>query len=115
VNVTLTLTAEQVEQIAGRVAELLSATKPAQAGGLVDATTVAAALGVSRDWVYDHASQLGGVKVGDGDRPRWRFNLADALAAFEPAGEPTRATPRRRRPSNGNGRHLLPVHGEAER
>ena len=115
-NVTLTLTDDQLAALAERVAEMLSAkTAPAQAGGLVDAATIAAALGVSREWVYDHADQLAGVKVGTGDRPRRRFSLADALAAFEPAGEPTRATPRRRQPSNGNGRHLLHVYGAPER
>ena len=110
-NVTLTLSAEQVEQIAECVAELLSANAaPAQTGGLVDAQTVAAALGVSRDWVYDHADQLGGVKVGDGQRPRWRFDLEQARTAWQPAGEPERIRPRRRQTStNGHGRRLLPV------
>jgi hypothetical protein len=116
VNVTLTLTAEQVEQIAERVAELLSANAtPAQAGGLVDAQTVADALGMSRDTVYEHAAELGGRRIGDGERPRWRFDLEQARNAWQPAGEPTRTRPRRRQSLNGNARHLLPVHGEADR
>lgn len=115
-NVTLTLTDDQLDVLADLVAERLSANAaPSPSGGLVDAQTVAAALGVSRDWVYDHADQLGGVKVGDGDRPRWRFDLERARNAWQPAGEPERAKPRRRQTSNGNGRHLLPVHGEVER
>ena len=110
-NVTLTLTAEQVDQIAERVAELLSANAaPAQTAGLVDAATVAAALGCSRDWVYSRAAELGGVKIGDGDRPRWRFDLEQARTAWQPAGEPERIRPRRRQTStNGHGRRLLPV------
>jgi hypothetical protein len=46
-----------------------------QPSGLVDAGTVAAVLGVSRAWVYDHADELGGVRLGDGAKPRLRFDL----------------------------------------
>ena len=115
-NLVLTLTDDQLDVLAERVAGLLRANAaPAQSGGLVDASTIAAALGVSRDWVYDHAAELGGIRAGNGDRPRWRFDLEQARNAWQPAGEPERAKPRRRQPPNGNGRHLLPVHGEAER
>ena len=111
-TVTFTLSSDQLPVLADIVAERLHAT-PARR--LVDAATVAAALGVSRDWVYDHAAELGGIRAGNGDRPRWRFDLEQARNAWQPAGEPEPAKPRRRQPSNGNGRHLLPVHGEAER
>lgn len=46
-----------------------------QPSGLVDAGTVAAVLGVSRAWVYEHADELGGVRLGDGAKPRLRFDL----------------------------------------
>jgi hypothetical protein len=106
-NLVATITAEQLDELADLVAERLRA-KPAPA--LVDAQTVADALGVHRDTVYDHAAELGGVKVGDGPRPRWRFDLQTAVAAWQPS-EPARATPRRRRSASRPG--LLPVHGEA--
>ena len=45
----------------------------------------------------------------------WTLSELEARNAWQPAGEPERAKPRRRQSSNGNGRHPLPVHGEAER
>jgi hypothetical protein len=38
-------------------------------------------LGVSRQWVYEHAEELGGQRIGSGKRPRWRFDLTVARAA----------------------------------
>lgn len=49
---------------------------------LVDAATVAHALGVTRGCVYDHAAELGGKRIGNGPRGRLRFNLDQALAAW---------------------------------
>jgi hypothetical protein len=76
----------------------------------VDAQTVAEHLGISRDTVYSHATELGGRRVGDGPRPRLRFDLVAACAAWQPLADvppPTCAPPRRRRSStHGN---LLPV------
>lgn len=45
--------------------------------GLVDAACVAERLGVSRDFVYAHAEELGVRRLGSGPRPRLRFNLAE--------------------------------------
>jgi hypothetical protein len=115
-SLTLDLPDELVERIAERAADLVLEKMRAEQAApsqLVDAQTVADALGVSRDYIYDHADELGGVKVGNGDRPRWRFNLADALVAWQPAEPPTRTAPRRRRSPNGRS-NLLPIHG-AER
>jgi hypothetical protein len=42
--------------------------------GLVDAATLAELLGVERNWVYAHAKQLGGIRLG-GPRGRLRFDL----------------------------------------
>lgn len=49
----------------------------------VDATTIARELGVERDWVYEHANQLGAVRLG-GPRGRLRFDrtmLAECLSS----------------------------------
>jgi hypothetical protein len=109
-RVELELTDEQLDGLADLVTERLRArAEPAQAG-LVDAQTVADALAISRDTVYDHALALGGRRIGDGARPRWRFDLAIAREAWQPQ-EPTRTTPRRRRSPNGR-TNLLPVHGD---
>ena len=102
---------ELVERIAQRAAEMvLDTLRTTAPDELVDAASVAAALGCSRDWVYEHADELGGRRIGDGARPRLRFDLHTALAAWQPSSteSPARATPRRRRSSNGH-TNLLPV------
>jgi len=43
---------------------------------LLSAAQLAPAIGFSRDWVYDHAAELGAIPMGDGPRPRLRFDLA---------------------------------------
>ncbi|MFZ1927367.1 MAG: hypothetical protein WAU42_14660 [Solirubrobacteraceae bacterium] len=67
------------EQAASRTVEMLR-DKPVS--GLVDAATVANALGVSRDCVYAHVDALGGERIGTGPRGRLRFDLDRALAAW---------------------------------
>jgi len=76
---------------------------------LLTAAEVAERFGVSAEWVRDHADDLGVVRLGDGPRPRLRFDaetVAAALtsragggesdAAIEPAGA-VNPRPRRRR------------------
>jgi hypothetical protein len=65
---------EIVEAIALRVVELLGGVAPGSPVRLVDAGRVARELGVERDWVYDHAAQLGAIRLG-GPRGRLRFDL----------------------------------------
>jgi hypothetical protein len=86
---------------------------------LVDAATLATALGVSRDFVYAHASELGGERIGSGPQGRLRFDLDRALAACasnparkEPPQPPTTSSKRRRKPTSGATR-LLPIRGAA--
>jgi hypothetical protein len=50
---------------------------------LVDASELAAALGVSRRYVYEHAGELGAVKLGTGRQPRLRFDVEAARAAMD--------------------------------
>lgn len=103
------------EQLADRVAELvvekLEATgAPNGSGGLVDAAEIARRFGVSKHYVYEHADQLGAVKLGSGPKARLRFDpeyVAKALAAPEPALGPPRRKRRRRR--RGAEVELLPI------
>jgi hypothetical protein len=44
--------------------------------GLLTASEVAVALNVTRGWVYAHADELGAIRLGDGPRPRLRFDPA---------------------------------------
>ncbi len=110
---SFTRTASATLKGAGSAPDAQSASTPR----IVDAMTLAATLGVSRDCIYDHAAQLGGRRLGDGPRGRLRFNLDEALAAWtthtvgskQPA-EPVAAVEhraRRRRPLASDG--LLPI------
>jgi hypothetical protein len=44
---------------------------------MVTAAEVARWCGVERSWVYAHAEELGARKIGTGERPRLRFDLAE--------------------------------------
>jgi hypothetical protein len=68
------------DAVAERVAHLLGSHQPT--AGLVDASAVAARLGVSRDWVYAHADEMGGRRIGEGSRGRLRFDLDQVLHAW---------------------------------
>lgn len=109
--------------IADRLAEMIAEREGAPTAALVDAQAVADALGVSRGYVYEHADELGAVRNGSGPRPRLRFDLAKARAAWtsrcmsersQPAQVPVSAGVRRRRRARrtGTSARLLPVHGE---
>jgi hypothetical protein len=110
------------DAIAERVVELLHKTQAP--GGLVDAATAAAALGVSRDCVYSHAAELGGKRIGNGPRGRLRFDLDNARAAWisrsRSGRSPDEETPAQghvsrqdRTPRLGSGPGLLPIRGTA--
>lgn len=62
-----------VEAIARRVVELTSS----EQGGeeWIDAAQVARRFSLSRDYVYEHADELGAVRLGDGPRARLRFDV----------------------------------------
>jgi hypothetical protein len=96
---TVTLDDEDIEAIAERVAQKL---RPRQAG-LVTVKQLAMELGVKPPWVYEHKLELGGRPlgpVGKGRKPRWRFDLAQAMRAAQDLGlmprDPTPAAPRSR-------------------
>ncbi len=109
-----------IEAIAARVADLLRG-EP-QVGTLLTAAEVARRFGVAAEWVRQHADDLDVVRLGDGPRPRLRFDpakVADRLVARSPSkgsGIPDRprrrATSLRSRPVTGGGRPLLPIEGQ---
>lgn len=120
---TLRLDHEQLEdlaeRVAVRVAAMLAPGPPARSR-LVDAAAVATHLGVERDWVYRNAARLGARRVGEGARPRLRFDLEEVdrrlVACSDGRGpdegadgvvEPIR--PRRRRRRSGTDARLLPI------
>lgn len=101
-----------IEAIAQRTAELLRS-QP-QADSLIDADELARRFAVSREWVYEHANELGAIRLGDGERPRLRFDPASVAERFAirqtPIAQPSRRTPRRR--SADSTAALLPIRGE---
>lgn len=88
----MSLHVDEIDAIAQRVVELLDARTSRNA--LIDARDTARRLGVARAWVYAHARELGGVRLGEGARARLRFDPAviDARLArlnrVEPAVAP---------------------------
>jgi hypothetical protein len=114
------LTPHAIEQIAQRVAQLLherrdTSSQPAQ---LLDAAQLATHLGVTRTWVYEHAHQLGAIRLGAGAKARLRFDLDTSTTAIKRLHDkpPTdtaaseasrRGRPRRRQQATVP---LLPIH-----
>lgn len=116
---------ETIERIAQRVVQLLHHERDRPDDGpdaprdLMDAEQLAKHLGLTRAWVYEHAQQLGAIPVGNGPRPRLRFDAQTAMKALntrqrrrEP--EPTQTDrPRLGRPRRNPATStvpLLPVH-----
>jgi hypothetical protein len=56
---------------------LLSSPSPARA--LVSASELAGMLGTTAEWVRDHADELGVVRLGNGTKPRLRFDPSVAM------------------------------------
>jgi fumarylacetoacetate (FAA) hydrolase family protein len=81
------------EATAARLAEIVSAAPGSFA--LVDARQLARDLGVSLDYVYAHATELGAMRLGTGPKARIRFDLDRARQALET--RVARSTGRRRR------------------
>jgi len=65
-----------LKAIAREVAQLLGREDQPGAHGLLTARQVAARFNVARSWVYAHADELGVVRLGQGSRPRLRFDPA---------------------------------------
>ena len=98
--------------IVARVVEVLReqglSPRPSESTAWLDAQEVAQRLGVSREWVYEHADELGALRIGSGPRPRLRFppKILDPRSrttiSAEAGGEP-----RNRRPKPSG---LIPIH-----
>jgi hypothetical protein len=107
---------QSIEQLATRVAEVLleAGGKPA-ARRIVDARGVAETYGVSRDFVYAHADELGAIRLGSGPRARLRFDLVEVAArlnARRAVPKHQLHTPPRRRPGPRVApKHLIPYDG----
>lgn len=76
---------ELVERVAIRLSQILEDRQQAAVPELVGPAELARLLGVSRSTVYEHKTELGGRPIGDGPRPRWRFDVDQALHRWRSA------------------------------
>jgi hypothetical protein len=79
--------------LADRLVVRLGGRMPGQDEPLVDATEIARLHGKSRAWVYEHAGELGAVRLGSGPRPRLGFSLARAAERLERVDKPATPSP----------------------
>jgi hypothetical protein len=79
------LTPQAVEQVAGRVAQLLThqQQQAKEVERLISAGELALHLGVTRPWIYKHRHLLGGHRISDGPKAQWRFDRRAAIEALE--------------------------------
>jgi predicted DNA-binding transcriptional regulator AlpA len=97
--------------IVERVIEALRAegiiAQPPTAAKWLDAKEVAQHLGFDRDWVYEHANELGVSRTGSGPRPRLRFppHILDSPSHKSAAREASSQPAKRRSTPNG----LIPI------
>ncbi|MBJ7518454.1 MAG: hypothetical protein JHC84_02060 [Solirubrobacteraceae bacterium] len=115
---TARLHPDDIEAIARRVVALQREHQPSRAGGLVDVKALASHLSVSTAFVYEHAAELGGVKLADTPKAPWRFDLSRAEEAMRRRGAAPPHAPRvvARRPrvaTTREGIPLLPIKGLA--
>jgi hypothetical protein len=106
-----------VDRLAARLGGLM----PERVEPLVDAVEIARLFGRTRSWVYEHAGELGAVRLGSGPRPRLGFSPGRVAAHFEQASKPTpvtvprpaqtRRTRRRRADRTASGAELLRIRG----
>jgi hypothetical protein len=116
---TLEQLGEQLDRIEAKLDALLNERgSDEQGSGLVDAAQLAKLLGISRETVYEHAAELGAIEIGSGSRPRKRFDVDQARAAWtrqRPAVAALSEPPvlaevrRRRKPDQRGDGGLLPI------
>lgn len=84
-RIAVDLTPQAVEQVAGRVAQLLAhqQQQATEMERLISAGELALHLGVTRAWVYKHRRLLGGHRIGGGPKAQWRFDRRAAMQALE--------------------------------
>jgi len=113
---------QTVEEIARRVVALLER-RGLGKRELVDAAELARCFGIERSWIYTHAIELGAIKLGNGAKPRLRFDPEVAARVLRKvdgkpvADPPARSGKRASQPPRraGSEVRLLPIRGQGEK
>ena len=82
----------------------------------IDAAEVARRFSLSRDYVYEHADDLGAVRLGSGPKARLRFSPAKVGRGARPVRRSRSHNPNEspvRPVRGGRGVTLLPIRGES--
>ena len=74
--------ARAVASIERRLDELEERTASPHERTLLKPAELAQSLGLHRNWVYKNADALGGIRIGDGPRPRLMFDPSTALVGL---------------------------------
>lgn len=82
-RIAVDLTPQAIEQIASRVAQLLTHQQQKEPEQPISAGELALYLGVTRPWIYKHRHLLGGHRIGQGPKAQWRFDRRAAIEALE--------------------------------
>jgi len=83
-----------------------------RAGRVLDAAGVARLLGRERQWVYDHADELGAFRYGDGPRARLGFDAREVERWLRQRRRPDGQSPAsRRRRATASPVPLIPYEG----
>jgi hypothetical protein len=112
---------QTVEEIARQVVALLERQGLGKRE-LVDAAELARRFGIERSWIYTHAIELGAVKLGNGTKPRLRFDPEVAARVLRKVdGKPVADPPARSGKRAGqpprravSDVRLLPIRGQGE-
>jgi len=115
-TVPMHLDEASIEAVASRVVEMLRSQSVDTDRELVDVAEAARRFGVSRDWVYGNADQLGAIRLGDGPKARLRFDVQEVeqrLAKSKRVESPSASTRpvRSRRRKTRESVELLPIRG----
>ena len=105
----LSLSDEQIEQLADLVAARVVGMRPA-GRPMLTAQDVSKTYRVSRAWVYENAGRLGGFRLGPGDRGPLRFDPETIAAALTPKGEAATPVSDSRPRRRASAKRLLPVY-----
>jgi hypothetical protein len=102
------------EQLGGRPRGVISANNSDEEG-MLSTAALAKRLNVSPDFIYAHAQEYGGVKIGNGPKAHWRFPVplrGDEASSQQQATRPDPRTRPRTRRATANV-PLLAVRGDA--